>query len=265
MVTSIINSVIGGSSAKSAASQQAAAAAAATQAETTNAEAANKIQQDEYNQTRQDVLANQATNTANYQPFLQTGTSANKQLGYALGLGGTGTGESGALAKPFTMADFQQDPGYQFQLSEGQKALDRVSSAKGKYYSGGAIKDLTAYNQGMANTDYQNAYNNYNTNQTNLYNRLAGVSTSGQNAAAGIANIGAQTEAQLNNAGQSYANQSGANLTGLGKEIGANNITAGNAQSAGTLGQAQAWQTGLSAPQNQAYKLIGAIGGAGGF
>lgn len=237
----------------------------ATQAETEKTAQANKLLQDQYDRSRQDLLANQATNTANYQPFLQTGTAANNQLGYALGLGGTGTGEAGALAKPFTLSDFQQDPGYQFQLAEGQKALDRVSSAKGKYFSGGAIKALTDYNQGMANTDYQTALGNYNTNQTNLYNRLAGVSTSGQSAANGIANIGAQTQQGLNNAGQNYASQSSSNLTGLGNNIGANDISAGNARAAGTLGQGQAWQTGLSAPQDAIYKAVGAFGGAGGF
>lgn len=67
------------------------------------------------------MLANQAATQGNYQPFLQTGTAANNQLGYALGLGGTGTGEAGALAKPFTMADYQADPGYAFRLAEVKK------------------------------------------------------------------------------------------------------------------------------------------------
>lgn len=265
MATSIINAAIGGNSAKHAASQLAAGANDASAIESQKTAEANKIQLDQYNKTREDLLGNQATNTANYQPFLQTGTAANNQLGYALGLGGTGTGEAGSLAKPFTMADYQADPGYAFRLSEGQKALDRVTSAKGKYFSGGAIKGLTDYNQGMASQEFGNAYDRYNTNQTNLYNRLAGVSGTGMNAASGIASSGAQTQAGLNSAGQNFANQSGGNLTGLGTQIGANDINAANAHAAGTLAQGQAWQTGLSAPQDTAMKGIGMAAKMGAF
>jgi len=261
MATSIIKSVIGSNAAKSAASQQAAGAAEASRIEREKTDQALGLQKSQYDQIRQDLLANQSSQNTNYQPFLNTGTAANNQLAYALGLGGTGTGEAGALAKPFTMADFQQDPAYQFQLAEGQKALDRVSAAKGKYFSGGAIKDLSAYNQGMANTGFQQAYNNYNTNQTNLYNRLAGVSTSGQNAATGIANVGANTQSQLGNAGQNYANQSGSYLTGLGTQQGDNAMGAANARAAGKIGSGQAWITGINDTQNDLTSAAGIVGG----
>lgn len=201
---------------------------------------------------QQSAAANQATAEqqrefdkiqSNNAPFLQTGTAANQQLSQLLGLGcnnmenmptyGSGDSSSGgygSLAKPFTMADFQADPGYQFTLQEGQKALDRASAAGGKYYSGAAIKGLTDYNQNSASKQYQSAYDRYNTNQTNLYNRLAGVSGVGQTASSSDAA-----------AGQNAANQISSNITG-----------AGNSQAAGTVGQANAWSTGLNGIGNNA-------------
>ncbi len=224
MVTNIINAAIGSNASKKAASQEVA-----------GANQAIGTQQQQYDTTRADLLANDARNVGNYSPYLQTGTAANQQLGYSLGLGGTGNGEAGAMAKPFTMADYQADPGYAFRLSEGQKALERTNAAKGKYFSGQAIKGLTDYNQNSASQEYQNAYDRFNTNQSNLYNRLAGLSTSGQQAAGGIATSGANTQSQLNNAGQNSANRIGGYQTGIGQS-----------QSEGTTGSANAWTTGLS-------------------
>lgn len=261
MATAIVKAVVGGNAAKKAASQQAASAAEASRIEGENTVAANKLQQEQYDRVRADLLANQAKNEANYQPFLTTGTAASNQLGYALGLGGTGTGEAGALAKPFTMADYQADPGYAFRLAEGQKALDRISSAKGKYYSGGALKSLTDYNQGMASQEYQNAYNRYRTNQNDLYTRLGDTANRGMNAASGIASTGADTMQNLNSAGQNYANKSGGYLTGLGEQQGENAIGAGNARAAGTIGRSNAWITGLNDIDKKASQIAGYFAG----
>ncbi len=261
-------SAIGGGIAKSqaakhAASQQAEAANEASRIEQERTTAANKIQQDQYDRARQDITQNQATNVANYDPFLKTGTAANNQLGYSLGLGGTGNGEAGALAKPFTMADYQADPGYAFRLSEGQKALDRVTSAKGKYFSGGAVKGLTDYNQDSASQEYQSAYDRYTKNQSDLYSRLSGVAGNGMTAANNIATTGLNSQQLLNSAGQNYANQSGGNLTGLGAQEGENTIGAGNAHAAGTIGQGQAWVTGLNGLSTAISNYVGQGQGAG--
>ena len=41
---------------------------------------------------------------------------------------------------PFGMDQFQQDPGYGFRLSEGQKALERSAAARAGLQSGSALK-----------------------------------------------------------------------------------------------------------------------------
>lgn len=106
----------------------------------------------------------------------------------------------GSLLERFDMSKFQEDPGYQFSLEQGQKALERQMAAQGDTYSPRAAKALAEYNQGMAAQQYQTAYDRYNNDQNSIYNRLMGVSGSGQQATSTMAG-----------AGQNYANQ-GTNL-----------------------------------------------------
>lgn len=186
-------------------------------------------QRRQYDQTRQDMM-----------PFYNTGVAGNQQLAYLLGLNqapeaysnvNKEVGAFGGLSKSFDPNNFQQDPGYQFRLNEGLKALQRSAAAKGMANSGATMKAINDYAQGAASQEFNNAYNRYNTDQTNLYNRLAGVSNAGQVSANTLANVG-----------QNTANQ-----------ISSNMIQGGNAQAAGTMGTANAWSTGL----NNAAKSIG--------
>lgn len=91
----------------------------------------------------------------------------------------------GKYARDFNMSDFQQDPGYAFRLSEGQKVLERNAAARGGLISGGALRAATRYGQDMGSQEYANAFNRYQTNRSNQLNPLGSLMTSGQNAAAG--------------------------------------------------------------------------------
>jgi len=53
----------------------------------------------------------------------------------------------------------QMDPGYGFRLREGEKALERMHSARGNLLSGGAIKAGQRYGQDLASQEYMNAFN----------------------------------------------------------------------------------------------------------
>ena len=69
-------------------------------------------------------------------------------------------GAESALPAAFTgEVDLQADPGYQFRLSEGLKALDRQAAARGGLISGSALKASSRYGQDMASQEYGNAYN----------------------------------------------------------------------------------------------------------
>jgi hypothetical protein len=63
-----------------------------------------------------------------------------------------------AFTPPSGQEVLNQDPGYQFRLSEGLKALQASQAAKGGLVSGGALKALEGYGQGLASQEYQNAY-----------------------------------------------------------------------------------------------------------
>jgi hypothetical protein len=73
----------------------------------------------------------------------------------------TGLATGGEFAKPFTLTNFTADPGYAFRLSEGQKALERQSAARGGLMSGGALKAATRFGQEMGSQEFQNAFNRY--------------------------------------------------------------------------------------------------------
>lgn len=69
-------------------------------------------------------------------------------------------GAESALPEAFTgQVDLQADPGYQFRLSEGLKALDRQAAARGGLISGSALKASQRYGQDMASQEYGQAYN----------------------------------------------------------------------------------------------------------
>lgn len=134
----------------------------------------------------------------------------------------------GSLLHNFGTADFQEDPGIQFQTQQGNLALQNSQAAKDGVLSGAALKDLIGYNSGMAATGYQSAYDRYVTNQSNTYQRLMGLTGVGQAAASNASsNAGAASGAMANT------------ITG-----------AGNAQASGIVGSANALSGGLTGAGN---------------
>ena len=172
------------------------------------------------------------TAVANEAPYVQSGNQAQSQLNYLLGNGKPGSngtagsstaGGYGSLLTPFTAQNFQQlSPAYQFQLQQGQQGVLNTDSGSQGALSGAALKDLTGYNQGMANTSFNNAFNQYQTQQGNIYSRLASVAQTGQaaasNQATGASNFGSSI---------------GQSATNVGSALGGGTVGAGNALSGG--------------------------------
>jgi hypothetical protein len=195
---SIVGGAMGSNAAENAANTQAASADRAAQ-----------LQNEQFNKQ----IELQA-------PFREAGLSAqNKLLDYM----GLSAGAGGKYAKDFSMADFQQDPGYAFRISEGMKALDRTAASRGGLLSGATLRGATRYGQDMASQEYTNAFNRYQTNRSNQLNPLQSLMGSGQTAAN-----------QVGAAGQNYANQAGDAY-----------MNAGNARASGYVGSANAWSNAL--------------------
>ena len=193
------SSVIGAASSKSAANTQASAA-----------DRAAELQRQQFEQTR-----------ADQEPWRQAGINA---LGEMQRTAGNVPG-----AFKFGMDQFQQDPGYAFRLSEGQKALDRSAAARGGLISGGALKAATRYGQDMGSQEYQNAFNRaytgYGTDvarENQLYNRQAAM-----------AGIGQTSTNLMNQAGQNYATNAGNMITGGAAAQGAGQVGMANAVTGG--------------------------------
>lgn len=101
----------------------------------------------------------------------------------------------GSLTKRFGMSDFEADPGYQFRMDEGQKAIERSAAARGGLLSGSALKGIERFGQGLASQEYGNAFDRWNLQNTNQFNRLAS-----------LAGVGQQANQAIGQAGQNFAN-----------------------------------------------------------
>lgn len=154
------------------------------------------------------------TEQANAAPYLESGKNALATL----------NADMPQLSSPFTMQQFQQSPGYQFQLDQGMQAMQRSAASKGLLNSVGTQQNLNNYAQGTANSDYQNALQNYMNQNQQKYNMLSG-----------LANQGLQATGLANSSGQNYANNASNTILG-----------AGNAQAAGSIATGNAITNGLS-------------------
>lgn len=167
----------------------------------------------------QEAAANQASATQmsmfnkmqkNLQPYMDTGAAANTAL----------TNQLPSLTSPINMNEttLQQTPGYQFNLTQGLKATQNSAAARGLGVSGAALKGASTYATGLADSTYQNQFNNAQTNRQTTYNMLAGQQGLGENAAAGVGNAGIST-------GNSIAS----NTIGAGNAAAGAAIASGNA------------------------------------
>jgi len=205
------SALIGGNAASSAASTQAGAANRAAD-----------ISNEQYQQTRADQA-----------PWRAAGETALNQL---IPLA--------TNYKPFSMADYQADPGYQFRLSEGQRAMGHQAGARGGLVSGTSLKAMQDYAQNSASQEYGNAFNRYQTERQARLGPLQSLAGVGQSA--------------TNFTGQAGA----ANAANMG-----NMLTSGAAASAaGQVGTANALTSGLGTylNYNQGNNLVSALRGGGG-
>ena len=169
-------------------------------------------------------------------------------------------------------------------MQQGLQALQRNNAATGQL-GGAATKEAEQYGQGLASTNYQQAYNNalqgFNTNQAQAAQALSGQSgIYGQNLAAantalgqqqGIYGLNFNTQNTLNNQGFNRL----ASIAGLGQgAVGQSNQAAqnygntsanllssqGQALAAGTTGAAGAYGAGLTGLGNSFGNIAQGLG-----
>ena len=139
---------------------------------------------------------------AQQKPWLQAGTGAVNRLA-------SGLAQGGEFAIPFSQTNWQQDPGYQFRLSEGLKALDRQAAARGGLISGAALKAAGQYGQQAASDEYQNAFNRYYNERSQMLNPLQSLAGVGQSSANALGQMGSNYASNIGNLGINQAYTSG--------------------------------------------------------
>lgn len=173
------------------------------------------------------------------EPFRQAGLTAQNRLLTYLGLpGGQAGADFGIYNRPFSMQDFQADPGYAFRMSEGMKALERSAAARGGLLSGTTLKGIERFGQGLASEEYANAFNRYQAERAARINPLQAMLGQGQSATGAMSNM---TSAQAQALGQTMGGMSNAMGT-AGSQRASTYGQLGSAlgQAYGNLGQAQA-------------------------
>jgi hypothetical protein len=125
--------------------------------------------------------------------------------------------------------NFMTDPGYQFRMDEGTRAIERSAAARGMGLSGSVLRELARYGQGLGSQEYGN-----------VYNRISG-----------IANLGAGGLAQTSQYGYGTAGNIAGNLGNIGEYQGAGMLGRNSAYQ-GILGQLGRWygqgQSGQTPP-----------------
>jgi len=151
---------------------------------------------------------------ANQQPWLDAGRTTLADLMAQM--------KSGAFN--VDAESLANDPGYQFRMAEGQKALERSAAARGGLNSGGFMKSLTRYGQGVASDEFMRAQARSN----DRFNRLASIAGVGQLAAQNIGAMGGQTAANVGSLYGAIGNANAAAAMGQGNAIASGFQAGGN-------------------------------------
>jgi hypothetical protein len=192
---SIGSAAIGAHAAGKAANTQAQAAENAQQVLAQNQERARNYQEQ--------ILAQ---NQGFQQPYYQAGKQTLNSLADLVN-----NPETSIYGKQFAAPTLEQaraTPGYQFQLQTGIDALDKSAAARGNLFSGTQGTALEQYGQGLADTSYNNLYNqalqtymtNYNVwhqGTSDQINRLGQVAGMGQQAANTLGQQGQQAASNI--------------------------------------------------------------------
>lgn len=142
----------------------------------------------------------------------------------------TGTGYLTGQLTPEKIAEYL-DPSMAFRMKYGTQATERLGNVAGGAISGNTLRALQDYGQGLASTEYGNAFGRAQAERTGIYNILANIAGMGQ----GSVNTGVQS-----------------NLA-TAQNLGALTVGGAQAQAAGTVGAANAISGSLGNLGNMMY------------
>lgn len=181
--------------------------------------------------------------TSNYTAGLQPALQNFQNFGAGVGQYGNALGLGGAEGNAAALQGFQNNPGYQFQLEQGNENILRNQAQTGQLASGKTNLDLQKFGQGLANQSWQQYLQNLQP-----YLGAAG------NAAGQIGSMYGSLGNQLN------ANMMGQGNAQYGAYTGMGNAQA-NAELANNQASANMWGLGMNAAKLATGGLGGGFGG----
>lgn len=156
---------------------------------------------------------------------------------------------------------FTESPGYQYQLEQGLKAIERRNAATGTLLGGNTLKELQEYGTNLANQDYSNYIDSLMsqanigqqaaTNAANVYTNF-GSQLAGYSYAGGMAN--AQKYSNLSNAMYGMAGM-GTSMLGTGGGTSSGGGTGAGGGTFSPAGQGQYNNSFFSQPPSSSYSL----------
>lgn len=156
-------------------------------------------------------MAQQAELTA---PYRALGEGAIPQLQTLLGI--TPAGQTPAQAAQASQAQIDQlrnMPGYQFQQQQGTQNTINAATAMGLGLSGNTLEGLSRFNQGLADTTYQQEVGN-------LQNLVTTGESAATNQASNVGNAATNISGTLVNQGNTLAGIDANTVAGLTKSVG---------------------------------------------
>jgi len=142
----------------------------------------------------------------------------------------------------FNMQNYFNDPGYQFQLQQGQQGINNAAAARGNFFSPATMQALGEHQQGLAATGFQDAFQRYMQEQQGRYGQEMGSQQQYFNQLSSILGLGANATGQL--AQGQY---------GTGQARGGTQMQIGSDLANLQLGRQNPWAAGIQ----------GAVSGAG--
>lgn len=104
----------------------------------------------------------------------------------------------------FNPEDYINSPDYQFQLEQGQQAMDRANAARGGFFSGNALREAQQFGQGLASGFYNDAFSRRQQETDRLNNLILQRGSLGAQSTIGRANNLSSTLADIFNPVQRY-------------------------------------------------------------
>lgn len=161
-----------------------------------------------------------------------------------------------AIPTSFTQAQLLNQPSYQFQLQQGQKALQNSLAGRGlSGLSGTQAKSIVNFGTGLASANYNTMFNQAQQQYADLQSQFTNQATMGNSLFSQLssrAQLGENAAAQTGVQGTLSAGSQGNNIAGAGQSSAAGQVQSANALGSGLATAGNAINGYIQSPAGKA-------------